>query len=515
MKPFTAGVIAIMLIAVGIFFGFTKKNPFADGYDLSAAFKNVNDLKKGSPVRIAGVNVGKVTDVQTLDPTSELGQKGAGAIVRMEIQDKGLPIHEDATMKVRPRIFLEGNWFVDLHPGSPSAKTMKENTTVSVQRTAAPVQFGQILTALQSDTRQDLQQVLDEYGRALTRGGARGYARSIDHWEGAFRDSAIVNEATLGTEPHDLAGWFKGAARFAEGLDRDPAALQALLVDFATTADALANEEVNLTAAIRELPKTLIAGRSALGELNDAFPPLRRFTAAMIPAVRSSGPALDATLPLVKQLRGLVSKEELPALLEELGPLVADLAELNEGGIEVQKQLRLLSSCGNEVITPWRNSTVPDDKFPASGPVFQEQVKWLPGIAAESRGFDANGQFVKTLANGVEYAYPAGPGQFALTGSPLQGVNPPKQTESPPFMPDVPCETQQPPDLRTKPGQAPRAIKVNTNAVPADVQAAQKSAAVKWLQRTIDEQGITGLTVSDRTFDRSQLKLLSNGMPKR
>ena len=44
----------------------------------------------------------------------------ARATVKMEIKDKGLPLHEDATLKVRPRIFLEGNFFVDIQPGSPS-----------------------------------------------------------------------------------------------------------------------------------------------------------------------------------------------------------------------------------------------------------------------------------------------------------------------------------------------------------------------------------------------------------
>ena len=72
------------------------------------------------------------------------------------------------------------------------------------------MQFGQLLTALQSDTRQDLQIVLDEYGRALEPEGAKGYARSIPYWKGAFRDSAIVNEATLGSEEHDLSNWLKG-----------------------------------------------------------------------------------------------------------------------------------------------------------------------------------------------------------------------------------------------------------------------------------------------------------------
>src|SRR3712207_8654499 len=54
--------------------------------------------------------------------------------------------------------------------------------------------------------------------------------------------------------------------------------------------------------------------------------------------------------------------------------------------------------------SPWRNDKVPDEQFPASGPVYEEQVKWLPGIAAESRSHDANGQYVRTLANGSNYA---------------------------------------------------------------------------------------------------------------
>ena len=39
----------------------------------------------------------------------------------MEIEDKGLPIHKDATLKIRPRIFLEGNFFVDLSPARRGA----------------------------------------------------------------------------------------------------------------------------------------------------------------------------------------------------------------------------------------------------------------------------------------------------------------------------------------------------------------------------------------------------------
>ena len=113
MSRFTAGLIAVTLIAVGTYFGFTKANPFANPYRLSAVFETANNLKPNSPVRIAGVDIGKVKSVEALT-----GGRGA-ARVEMEILDKGLPIHTDAQIKIRPRIFLEGNFFVDIKPGSP------------------------------------------------------------------------------------------------------------------------------------------------------------------------------------------------------------------------------------------------------------------------------------------------------------------------------------------------------------------------------------------------------------
>ena len=62
MPRFRAGLIAIIVIAVGTYFGFTKANPFASPYELTAAFDTVNNLKPNSPVRIAGVDVGKVIE---------------------------------------------------------------------------------------------------------------------------------------------------------------------------------------------------------------------------------------------------------------------------------------------------------------------------------------------------------------------------------------------------------------------------------------------------------------------
>jgi phospholipid/cholesterol/gamma-HCH transport system substrate-binding protein len=512
LSPLAAGLVALVVIAIGCYFGFTKSNPFADNFEIKAAFKTANDVKPKSPVRIAGVNVGIVKSVETITEDPD----GAGAIVTMEIQDKGLPIKKDATFKIRPRIFLEGNYFVEVQPGSPSAEPVQEGAVIPVQQTAAPVQFGQVLTALQSDTREDLRIVLDEYGRALADGGAKGYNRSIDYWPGAFKNSAIVNEATLGKLEHDLTNYIRGADRFARGLNRNPEALKSLVTDFATTAGAFASQRDALQRAIDELPDTLTVGFRALGELNEAFPPLRRLTADLRPAVRSSGPALDATLPLVKQLRRFTSEPELKGLVRDLRPLVPELTELNEGGVPLQKELRLLSSCSNEVVIPWRNDKIDDPVFPASGPVYEEQVKWLPGIAAESRNFDANGQYVRSLANGANYAYPANDGRIFTTGLPLQGVNPPRADSAPPLRPDVACETQQQPDLRSRPQAPPTAIKVNHSS-PAAVAMwnEQKDKAIKLIRSELARIGEGQIKISDKEFSLDDMPKLLKARPSR
>jgi phospholipid/cholesterol/gamma-HCH transport system substrate-binding protein len=75
----------------------------------------------------------------------------------MEIESRGLPIHSDATLKIRPRLFLEGNWFVELQPGSPSAQTLSSGYTIPIAQTADPVQLDQVLDALNTDTRANLQ----------------------------------------------------------------------------------------------------------------------------------------------------------------------------------------------------------------------------------------------------------------------------------------------------------------------------------------------------------------------
>ena len=457
MSALTVGLVALVVTVIGVYLGFTKSIPFRSHYEVKAAFKSANNIRRGSPVRIAGVEVGKVTKI-------ERGHEGdEGAVLTMRIQDKGRPLHPDARFKIRPRIFLEGNFFVDVTPGT-SSKEVADNHTFPVQQTDTPVQLDQVLTALQTDTREDLKTALREYASGLEGKGAKGFNDSIKYWKPAYRDSAIVSEATLGEKEHDLSGYIDRSGVVAGALDRNRRQLKDLITNFRVTAGAFARENTALEAAIAELPRTLRAAQPALAALNRSFPGLRGFARDIRPGVENSEETIDVTLPLLTQLRGLVSQPELRGLTADLRPTVPALASFANESVPLSKQVRQASSCQTEVILPWSKDKLEDKKFPSTGPVYQELPKPFPGLAGESRSGDANGQWFRVLAAGGTNLVTFGPGVYGTTALPILGVNPQKPKERPPLNATAPCENQQTPDLRSTPGAPPPQHKVDTSS---------------------------------------------------
>jgi virulence factor Mce-like protein len=495
-------IIAVVIAVVVTYLAFTKDVPFVNPpYKVEAVVPNAQNLKPGAKVRIAGVDVGKVTKVEGVEPGE--GELGA-ARVEMEIAEKARPIHKDATLKIRPRIFFEGNFFVDLQPGSPSAPELGAGETIPINQTANATQFDQILTSLQTDTRNDLRRVLDELNKAYSGGGAEAINRTTKYWEPAYKNTAIVNEAMLGRFDHDLSGYIDNAGTVAEALSRNKRQLQSLVTDLRVTAGAFAAEGDELQRAIAELPRTLRAGQSALAALNAAFPPLRQFVADLRPGVRSSLASINAQIPFVRQLSELVQSDELRGLAADLRPTIPALAQLNKATIPLLEQVRPASSCQNEVILPWTLDKIEDEDFPAIGPVYQEQTKPLVGLSGESRAHDANGQYFRVSLNAAQYATTVGNGRFLLTDRPPAGANPPRPAGRSPLRPDVPCETQEQPDLRTKEGKVEGTFKVKPP--PADAEAKSREIAATWLKGELIRTGRwDDVKVSDKPITLSEI----------
>jgi phospholipid/cholesterol/gamma-HCH transport system substrate-binding protein len=457
LNPFKAGVIALIVIAGFTYFGFSKQNPFSNPYELHALFDSANRLQARSPVRIAGVNIGKVTKVEPLGDGSGLAK------VTMEIEDDGLPIHRDAELKVRSRIFLEGNYFVDLKPGTPNSDTFESGDTVPANQTAAPVQFSQVLAALQSDTRANLQRFLKEYSTALKGSGARGFNQAVKHWADAYRNTSQVNDATRGVGEHDLTRVLTGQAEVFGALSSDEEALKDLVTGLNRTVAAFASQEDNLRAAIPELRDVLTVGRPALASLNESLPSARAFARDALPAARSTDVTLDAQIPFIRQARLLVRPAEAGNLVRDLRATVPSLVRLNKGTRLQLQQNRLLSSCQNNVLLPFSKTPIPDPDFDwhTGEPWYEEAPRALVGLSGESRISDANSPMFRVLGGGGPTTVTTQSGETGeqLFGSTLFGINqvrPVRPAERPEFRPDVPCETQEPPNMHAAAGGAER-----------------------------------------------------------
>jgi phospholipid/cholesterol/gamma-HCH transport system substrate-binding protein len=435
LTPFRAGLLAAVLIALLVFIAFTRFNPFSNPFELKASFRDARNLGRNSVVRVAGVDVGKVTKVEPADGTG-------AATVTMELQDEALPLREDVALEVRPRILLEGNYFVDIEPGSPSAPELDEGETVPVTQTSTAVSLPVILSTLRADVRTDLRTLLHEYGSvALQKGGAEAFNDAIPWFAPAYRNAAITNQALLGVQPRkDIPRLLRGQSRTAAALADDPEALRDLVTDLNTVAGALASQDAALAESVPALRDTLRAGLPALDELNAAFPELRAFAIEALPGVRSTPATLDAAIPWLRQALGLVQEDELGGLAADLRQAVPALVSLNEELMPLLGQLRALSSCTNGVLIPWAESPIPSIEAGNSGQQARRQIlRSFVGLAGESRVNDAN--------TPVFHVQGVLPGRIGGPTGRIEPAAPFNPNVPPAHRPDVACETQEPPNL--------------------------------------------------------------------
>jgi phospholipid/cholesterol/gamma-HCH transport system substrate-binding protein len=462
-SPLQVGLLALVLILIVTFLAFTKDIPFTKSYELNARFENAPPIHKGQAVRIAGVDVGRVSGVKPV------GGDSPAITVTMKLDDDALPIHSDARIKVRPRIFFEGNLFFDIHPGTPVAPEVDSGSTIPASQTSAPVQIDQVLGTLQSDTRKDLQKLLIGYGGALnaqpqpgedsdqdkaTRGETAGKALndSLQYSANALRGGAVVNQALLGAEAHDLSKLVAGQQRIFAALSTNEGALKDLITNFNITMRALATEGTNLRQTIRLLPRVLEAANPTLDSLNAAFPPTRAWALEMIPGVRETPATLNAGFPWIEQARALLRPSELQGLVDELQPAVSDFAEFTDGQVNFLPVLDQFNRCQLQVILPTGDVRIDDGALSTGLRNYQEFFQTMVGLSGESGNFDGNGSYTRFQSAGGGYKVQTPPvgnfreGLFGSSAAPPLGTRPARGAK-PPYRPNEPCYRQPPPDL--------------------------------------------------------------------
>jgi ABC-type transporter Mla subunit MlaD len=453
MNPVRAGAIALLIITVATWLAFTKELPWRDPFQFSAVFQTSNNLRLDSPVRIAGVNVGEVVKVERMDGDSDLVK------VTMEMKEEGLPIHKDATVKIRSRIFLEGNFFVELTPGTPNGDKIGDGDTIPVTQTASPVQLDQLLTALQTNDRESLQDLLKGLGNGLmskptaaedrdqdpsVRGetAAKSLNDSITDAPASLKGSALTNEGLLGTQPRDLSKLIAGLDKVTTALGTNEEQLKDFITNFNRFFAIFAAESGSLTEAIGLLGPTLENARTSLRSLNAALPDLEGFARDFTPGVAQTQRTIAAFSPWVSQATLLFSKAEAGTLLNDLQPAMKYFASVVNDSFDLFEETNLTSRCFNEVILPAGQTVLKDGSSTTGVSAIKEFWYTMVGFASDAQGADGNGSYTRTATGGGDLLIRTGKlsnrpkNRDILYGHalvPPQGTRPKRPSKAPPI----------------------------------------------------------------------------------
>ena len=461
---FKTGIVVLIFLLVVSYFAYTKKLPWSSpAYTATATFRDATTLRPSSPVRIAGVNVGEVTDIEA---------DGDAAKVTFSVDSEGLPLHEDARVTIRPRLFLEGNYFLDLQPGSPSAPDLTDGGSIPVTQTATAVQLDQVLTALQRPDRKNLGDLLEGFGSALDDpptaamdvgmdpevqglSGAEAINQSFDYGAEAGRSSSQVSQALLGEQAGDLRGLIRASADVFKQLASVDTELSDLITNFSITTGALAAESQSLEDTLAELAPTVEQARRDLPVVNRAFPPLRAFAREMTPSIKELPGTIRVGTPWLRQADKLVQPSELGGIVDDLHVATPLLSAGTANLSSLMLQLGRFSRCQSQVLIP-TGDTVITDQFATGQPNFHELLYNVAAQAGQGATFDGNGQFLRVQPGGGPYEVAADipdglpPNDDVNYGRAIAapiGTQPPKPAQAPPVRTDVACFKNDPPNL--------------------------------------------------------------------
>jgi virulence factor Mce-like protein len=312
------------------------------GYRVQVPFDEATQLAVESDVRVSGVTVGKVKQIELGD-----GENEGRAVATLELDEELAPIPQDVRAILRQKTLL-GETYVELTPGTEGRGTVPEGGSLPIAQVSEAVQLDEIFRSFDEPTRAAFQQWMQESAVAVDGRGAdlsaaignldpfaeeaNDVLRVLDTQRLAtrqlVRDTGEVFDA-LSERRGQLRGLIESSDTvFSTTARRDAELAETFVVlptflresrltlerldRFAADTDPLVTQ---LRPAVRELSPTLVA-------LGRAAPGLRRFFDGL-------GPVIDASRRGLPALERLLASD-LPPLLGRLDPFLRQLNPLLE-----------------------------------------------------------------------------------------------------------------------------------------------------------------------------------------
>lgn len=464
MHPLAIAALVILVPAFITYYAFTHKIPFVgSSYTDYAVVANSVNVRPGSPVRVAGIDVGQVSGVSP---------DGHDTRIAFTLDSAALPIHRDATLTIRDRLFLEGSYYLQLDPGSPSAPAAPEGFVIRPANTASPVQFFQLLSTFDEAARTSLQNLLKTTnvafspapGQPESQSGAGALKTAIPALTPDLKDFSQISQSLTGTHAGDVQTFLSSTANVTGTLAAHRANLAAMFDRLDAVAGTLAGEDDAIGRTISGVDAVLKAAPASLAAVNRSLDPTDALAAALTPTLRQSPPIVSALAAQILAVNRVVGPGARQRLISSLTTLLVRFPAVATQLAAFFPATRPAAACLATHVTPLLKEQVQDGSLSTHDPVWKDLVHMLPNLAAASGNFDANGPYLRALVGLGSDSIPTsllgsipGVGPLvgslagALTGSGstanntnLQGTSPTwvGDLTSAAFHPEAPCTSQ-------------------------------------------------------------------------
>ncbi len=332
----------------GIFGVFSKSY-----YTVNADFASASAVTagQGQSVDVAGVQVGLVGGVTV---------QGGRAVVKMNIYKKYAPIYRNATVLLRPRTPLK-DMYLELDPGTRSAGAIPAGGTLGAGATNPDVDFSEILSSLDADTRDYLLLLLAGGAQAFKDPGNPGPLPSraaVADLRGVFKRFAPLNRDTatftrlLAERTQNIRRSISGLRKVTTALGSVQGPLTSLINSSNTNFQAIASQARQVQDALTLLPGTLQQSIVTYNKLRPFAIASEQSSRALIPWAQALAPALIASRPLFRQTTPVIQNQLKPFTVQVqpvariLAPAAAKLAQSTP---PLARSIKVLNSLFNEL----------------------------------------------------------------------------------------------------------------------------------------------------------------------
>jgi virulence factor Mce-like protein len=295
---FALSCVAILLYLWTAFGGPVPLKPH--GYRFTATFPEATLLGEQAEVRISGVPVGKVVDLQR--------SSHGGTRATIELQRRYAPLPANSRAMLRAKTLL-GETYVELTPGTRNGPKLADGGVLPRASVAPTVELDEILRALDPRTRAAFRTWMEEQALA-THDRGRDISDALGQFRAFAEDAGQLMKLLRGQDPQ-LRGVVRDTGAVFAALSERRTALRGSIDNWQRVFATFARRDDELAQTFRALPTFEREGRRTAERLT-------RFARTTDPLVTQLRPAARALAPVTRAAQQ--TAPALKALLTSLGP---------------------------------------------------------------------------------------------------------------------------------------------------------------------------------------------------